>query len=97
MPVVDKIRCIAREIYGADDVEFTEEALSAIDRYNRQVRKIIEHNRFIKLINYIWHLSKLCYIIVRFLNTRLYQLSDESDGCNHHLCRPPSGRPLKCL
>ncbi|KAF0287925.1 C-1-tetrahydrofolate synthase, cytoplasmic [Amphibalanus amphitrite] len=36
LPIVDKIRIIAREIYGADDVELSEEAAAQVERYTRQ-------------------------------------------------------------
>ena len=36
--IEDKIRTIAQKIYGADDVEISEEAQKQIDRYNKQVR-----------------------------------------------------------
>ena len=38
--IEDKIRTIAQKIYGADDVEISEEAQKQIDRYNKQVRTI---------------------------------------------------------
>uniref|UniRef100_A0A3P8TIP4 formate--tetrahydrofolate ligase n=1 Tax=Amphiprion percula TaxID=161767 RepID=A0A3P8TIP4_AMPPE len=36
MPIVEKIRTIARKVYGADDVELSPEAKSKIDYYNQQ-------------------------------------------------------------
>jgi len=36
LPIVDKIRTIAQEIYGADDVELSEQAQAQVDRYTRQ-------------------------------------------------------------
>ncbi len=36
MPTVDKIKTIAKEVYGADDVVFTKKALNKLKRYNAQ-------------------------------------------------------------
>ena len=38
MSIEDKIRTIAQKIYGADDVEFSEEAAKKIDLYRKQVK-----------------------------------------------------------
>lgn len=37
LPIEDKIRIIAQEIYGADGIELTPEAQAQIDRYKKQV------------------------------------------------------------
>ena len=36
LPLEEKMRVIAREIYGADDVSFSEEASASIERFTRQ-------------------------------------------------------------
>uniref|UniRef100_A0A8C9S648 formate--tetrahydrofolate ligase n=1 Tax=Scleropages formosus TaxID=113540 RepID=A0A8C9S648_SCLFO len=36
MPIVEKIRTIAQKVYGADDVEVSQEAQAKIDNYNEQ-------------------------------------------------------------
>ncbi|XP_037072602.1 C-1-tetrahydrofolate synthase, cytoplasmic-like isoform X2 [Pollicipes pollicipes] len=36
LPIVDKIRIIARQIYGADDVQLSEQAQAQVERYTRQ-------------------------------------------------------------
>ena len=37
LPLEDKIRTIAREIYGADDIELSAEAQQRLDLYKKQV------------------------------------------------------------
>lgn len=34
--IIDKITCIAREMYGADDVKLSEEALAKVELYKKQ-------------------------------------------------------------
>lgn len=40
LPIVEKIRIIAREIYGAQDVSLTEQAQAQVDRYTAQVGQL---------------------------------------------------------
>ncbi len=39
LPIEDKIATIAREIYGADGVEFEEAAKQKMEMYTKQVRR----------------------------------------------------------
>lgn len=41
MPIVEKIKTIARKVYGADDIELSPEAKAKIDYYNQQVRSLL--------------------------------------------------------
>lgn len=38
-PIVEKIRTIAQQVYGADDIELSSEAQAKIGEYTRQVRE----------------------------------------------------------
>lgn len=41
LPLVDKIRAIAQQVYGADDIELSPDAKAKIDYYNQQVRSLL--------------------------------------------------------
>jgi len=42
MPIVEKIRTIAKKVYGADDIELSPEAVAQIDYYTQQVRPLLQ-------------------------------------------------------
>lgn len=41
LPLVDKIRAIAQQVYGADDIELSPDAKAKLDYYNQQVRSLL--------------------------------------------------------
>ena len=43
MPLREKVRTIAREVYGADDAAFTKEAEQSIERLTAMVQDVMEH------------------------------------------------------
>lgn len=40
MPIVEKIRTIAKKVYGADDIKLSPEAEAKIDYYSQQVSSL---------------------------------------------------------
>ena len=40
LPLEEKMRTIAREIYGADDISLSDEAKEELDRFTKQVRQL---------------------------------------------------------
>lgn len=62
MPIVEKIRTIARKVYGADDIELSPEAKAKIDYYNQQVRSLLLQQHLTHTLMRIMQLILcLCY------------------------------------